>query len=237
MKLSTAIVIAAGLLLDLSADVVHADITNIPNGYALESVWDPKTIIQDPNITNIERHKGLRFLMAPDGSSFLCIVNRASREDSAIYCPSIERDAITGKVKSISNTTDPPVSAPPYLWSFTPGPDGFDYINTGKYDLPETLEIAQAEWEFDSATGKPKNLNILNRMNIANVSREGAYGLGFSNIAKDPNDPSRPLLFAVSVVVHYCVIIFSLVHPNTSPLVSSISKKYLCNSTNGMHCV
>lgn len=222
MKLSSAVIGIAKLLLTLSAVVVvdgqstdDSGITFNQTGYAIGSAWELGNIIQDPNDPNINYLGGLRFLTGADGSSFLCIVEDAEDEAAGVYCLDIQRDAITGHVTGISNTTGPSlfivengqVSKTSSLLDlgFTQGPDDFDYVTFYDYT------IAQATWDFDPVTEKPNQLNIVNRMDLSSISYDGAYGLEFSSIAKDPNDAGRPLLFAVSIACYKgIVVVFGL---------------------------
>lgn len=109
MKLSSAVIGIAKLLLTLSAVVVVDGQSTDPGttfdqpGYAVGSFWELGNIIQDPNDPNINYLGGLRFLTGADGSSFLCIVEDAEEEAAGVYCLDIQRDAITGHVTGISN--------------------------------------------------------------------------------------------------------------------------------------
>jgi len=208
MKLSSAVIGIAKLLLTLSAAVVvdgqstDNGTTFVQPGYAVGSFWELGNIIQDTDDPNINYLGGLRFFTAADGSSFLCIVEDAEEGDAGVYCMDIQRDAITGCVTSISNTTGPSIvivengvnsTISSKLDLVTQGPDDFDYVTF----FDDT--IAQATWEFDLETEKPNTLNIVNRMDLSSISRDGAFGLEFSSIAEDPNNAGRPLLFAVSI--------------------------------------
>lgn len=212
MNLSSAVIGIAKLLLTLSAAVVvDGQFTGDPGisfdqpGYAFGSGWELGNIVQDNDNADITQLGGLRFFTGANGSSFLCIVEHAEEEDARVYCMDIQRDAITGHVTSISNTTgsldieeNGQVSrTSSHLdLGFTLGPDGFDYItfnNDG--DNATTKSIAQATWEFDFDTGKPNKLKVGNRFDLSSISYDSVYGLAFSSIAKDPNDAGRPLLF------------------------------------------
>ena len=169
-------------------------------GFAVRSVWQLGDIIKAPGAALADQG-GIRFFTAADGSESLCFINNSYSAPAEIYCMSIERDQITGCVKNFTSTTDPAFSAPDYAFTITPGQDGFDYV------VQEGTFIGQGTWGFDATTGKPNALNIPSKMDAGD---EGAdiledsyvYGLGFSSIAMDPNDPSRPLLFMVSTSMH-----------------------------------
>lgn len=219
MKLSSAAMGIAKLLLTLSAVVVVDGQSTDPGttfdqpGYAVGSFWELGNSIQDPNDANINYLGGLRFFTGADGSSFLCIVEDAEDEAAGVYCLDIQRDAITGHVTGISNGQSLEIvengqvskTSSKLDLGFTQGPDDFDYVTFYDYT------IAQATWEFDPDTEKPNKLNIVNRMDLSSISYDGAYGLEFSSIAKDPNDAGRPLLFAVSIACYKgIVVVFGL---------------------------
>lgn len=241
MKLSSAVIGMAVLLLTLSAVVVVDGQSTDPGttfdqpGYAVGSFWELGNIIQDADDPNINYLGGVRFFTGADGSSFLCIVEDAEEEAAGVYCLDIQRDAITGHVTSISNTTGPSLdivengqvskNSPKLDLGFTQGPDDFDYVTF----FDDT--IAQATWEFDSDTGKPNKLNIIDRMDLSGISYDGAYGLEFSSIAKDPNDAGRPLLFAVSIACYKgIVVVFGLCAENKVLLVPSNTSPFAHSS-------
>ena len=199
------------LLLLLTAVVVDGNqiadpgITFNQTGYAFGSAWLLQDIIQDPNEPTVDYLGGLRFFTAADGSSYLCVVEDAE-EGGSVYCMDIERDATTGYVKSFATTTAPALDITNEAGQvgkvedqldigFSPGPGGFDYIS-----FFDDIKIGQATWSFDAASGKPNGLNIANSMDVSSISYDGIFGLEFSNIAKDPNDASRALLFGVSTI-------------------------------------
>lgn len=197
-------------------------------GYALASAWNLSEHIFDVHDGAVNYLGGLRFHKVGDAST-LCIVEDSEDSSAAIHCLDVIRDEVTGTVVDVGSTNSRldifdrdglrwegvPEWEGMYDYmqvGFSTGPEGFDFISFypgtdhGIFD-DNYPAIAQATWEYDG-DGRPLLLNVTHVMEVYEevyLHDYDVYGIEFSNIAKDPCDPTgqRHLMFAVSIQL-YC---------------------------------